>query len=134
MAFDDGGPTVRHGPYAKESRHEAHDISRRSQDGEVILLTMATTLSLAETKAHLSELVARVSTQHERVLVTVHGKLSAVLLAPEDLAALEETVAVLSDPDTIERLAASDAELADGLQESEADLAAAMGARRRLGG
>lgn len=99
----------------------------------VILLTMSTTLSLADVKAHLSELVARVSTQHERVTVTVHGKPSAVLVAPEDLESLEETVAVLSDPETMRRLAASDAELARGEGESEEDLAAAMDRRRRLG-
>ena len=99
----------------------------------VILLTMSSRLSLAEVKAHLSELVNRVSTQHERVLVTVHGKPSAVLLAPEDLASLEETIAVLSDPEAMERLRASDVELAQGRQESEADLAAAMDRRRQLG-
>ena len=35
---------------------------------------MASPLPLAEVKAHLSELVNRVSTQHERVTITVHGK------------------------------------------------------------
>lgn len=64
----------------------------------VILMTMTSTLSLAEVKAHLSELVGRVSREHDRVTVTVHGKPSAVLLAVEDLEALEETIAVLSDP------------------------------------
>lgn len=93
---------------------------------------MSTPLSLAEVKAHLSELVQRVNTQHERVTVTVHGKPSAVLLAPEDLASLEETIAVLSDPESMERLSASEAELAEGHAESEADLAVAMARRRRL--
>ena len=72
-------------------------------------------MSLAEAKAHLSEVVNRVGTQHERVLVTVHGTPSAVLIAPADLEALEETIAVLSDGDTVARLAASEAELAAGL-------------------
>ena len=94
---------------------------------------MSSTLTLAEVKAHLSEVVARVSSQHERVLVTVHGKPSAVLVAPEDLASLEETIAVLSDPEAIRRLQASDAELAMGLAESEADLASVMDRRRRIG-
>lgn len=94
---------------------------------------MTDPLPLAEVKAHLSELVHRVSTQHERVTVTVHGKPSAVLLAPEDLASLEETIAVLSDPEAMERLRASDAEIAQGLEESESDLRAAMTRRRTLG-
>ena len=87
-------------------------------------------MSLAEAKAHLSEVVNRVGTQHERVLVTVHGTPSAVIIAPADLEALEETIAVLSDVDTVARLAASEVELTEGLGESEADLATAMRARR----
>jgi antitoxin YefM len=95
----------------------------------VILLTM-TTLSLADAKAHLSRLVARVSGQHERVYVTVHGKPSAVLLATEDLESLEETIEILADADTMRRLHASDAELARGDVETQQDLAAAMQRRR----
>jgi prevent-host-death family protein len=93
---------------------------------------MCTPLSLAHVKAHLSELVQRVGTQHERVLLTVHGKPAAVLLAPDDLAALEETIAVLSDPESAQRLRSSDAEIARGKVESESDLATAMARRRRL--
>lgn len=88
-------------------------------------------MSLAEAKAHFSELVNRVSAQHERVMVTVHGTPSAVLIAPEDLESLEETLAILSDPDTMRRMTASDQELADGGGESESDLAAAMEHRHR---
>lgn len=94
-------------------------------------MTMTTSISLAEAKAHLSDVVSRVSGQHERVTVTVHGRPSAVLIAPEDLASLEETLAILSDPETMRRLTASDAELAAGLDESEADLATAMAQRSR---
>jgi antitoxin YefM len=90
-----------------------------------------TSMSLAQVKAHLSEVVGRVGGQHERVTVTVHGRPAAVLIAPEDLDALEETLAVLSDPDAMRRLAAADAELADGEGESEADLVAAMQRRGR---
>jgi prevent-host-death family protein len=97
----------------------------------VILVTMTTVMSLASVKAHLSELVGRVHTQHERVTVTVHGEPSAVLIATDDLESLEETIAILSDPDTLQRLATSDAELARGEGESETDLAQAMAKRRR---
>ena len=89
-----------------------------------------TTLSLADAKAHLSALVARVSGQHERVYVTVHGKPSAVLLATEDLESLEETIEILADADTMRRLHASDAELARGEVETLEDLEAAMQGRR----
>jgi prevent-host-death family protein len=58
------------------------------------------------------ELAGRVHAHHERVTVTVHGRPSAVLIAVEDLEALQETLSVLPDPDTLRRLVDSDAELA----------------------
>jgi len=94
---------------------------------------MTTSLPLADVKAHLSELVGRVKSQHERVTVTVHGAPSAVLMAVADLEALEETLEILSDQKTVQRLAASDTELGHGEGESEHDLAAAMDRRRRRG-
>jgi antitoxin YefM len=97
----------------------------------VILVTMSQTRSLADVKAHLSELVAQVGTHHERVTVTVHGRPAAVLVAIEDLESLEETIAVLSDSDAVRALAVADAELAAGQGESEETLRAAMRSRRR---
>lgn len=91
---------------------------------------MATTLPLGEVKTHLSELVGRVNDHHERVTVTVHGRPSAVLVSVEDLERLEETLAILSDPATMQRLAESDAEIARGELVSAEDLADAMRHRR----
>lgn len=88
-------------------------------------------MALADVKAHLSELVSRVHGQHERVTVTVHGRPSAVLVSVEDLDALEETIAVLSDGDTVAALLASEAELARGEVVTEAELVEAMAKRRR---
>jgi PHD/YefM family antitoxin component YafN of YafNO toxin-antitoxin module len=45
---------------------------------------------------------------------TVHGSPAAVLVSVEDLERLEETVAILSDSATMQRLAESDAEIARG--------------------
>lgn len=86
-------------------------------------------MPLAEVKAHLSELVGRVSSQHERLTVTVHGRPSAVLLAVEDLESLEETIAVLSDTDALRQLMQAEAEITRGEGETEEQLAEAM--RRR---
>ena len=94
-------------------------------------MTMSTPLSLAEVKAHLSELVARVNGQHERVTVTVHGRPSAVLVSVEDLESLEETIAVLSDSKAVQALVQSEAELARGETVSADELVAAVAARRR---
>ena len=86
--------------------------------------------SLAEVKAHLSELVALVGAQHERITVTVHGRPAAVLLAVDDLEALEETIEVLSDAAVMQALAQANAELARDEGEGEESLAAAMRKRR----
>ena len=59
---------------------------------------MSETLPLAEIKAHLSEIVDRVEREHERVILTRNGRPAAVILSPEDLEALEDTVELLSDP------------------------------------
>ena len=96
----------------------------------VILMTMTEISSLAETKAHLSELVARVGEQHERIIVTVHGRPVAVILAVDDLESLEETIALLSDSAAVRALSEADAELARGEGETQDELATAMQARR----
>ena len=91
---------------------------------------MSETSSLAEVKAHLSELVARVGEQHERITVTVHGRPAAVLLAVDDLESLEETIEVLSDATALRALGEADAELARGEGENQDTMTAAMQARR----
>jgi prevent-host-death family protein len=89
-----------------------------------------TVLPLGEVKSHLSELVSRVHDHHERVTVTVHGRPSAVLVALEDLERLEETLEILRDPETMKRLASSDAELARGESVTAEELAETMRRRR----
>ena len=87
------------------------------------------TMPLAEVKAHLSEVVSRVNSQHERVTVTVHGQASAVIMAPDDVERLEETIAVLADGALIRQLTESEADVAEGRVEDLDALAAAMRAR-----
>ena len=53
---------------------------------------------LREVRDHFSDIVDRVEREHERVTVTRNGRAAAVIISPEDLAELEETLAVLSDP------------------------------------
>jgi prevent-host-death family protein len=74
---------------------------------------MPKTLSLTEAKAKLSELVGDVADQQERVIVTRNGRPAAVLISPDDLESLEETLAVLSDPELLARVR-------QGLAEAEA--------------
>jgi antitoxin YefM len=58
---------------------------------------MSETVPFTEAKAHLSELVDRTAREHERFLVTRNGVPVAVLLSPDDLESLEETVSSLQD-------------------------------------
>jgi prevent-host-death family protein len=67
-------------------------------------------LSLAEAKNRLSEVVDEVERQHARVTITKHGRPAAILVSPEDLEALEETLDLLGDPETLARIRASWAE------------------------
>ena len=57
--------------------------------------------SLATAKARLSAFVDSVEVTHERIVITRNGVPAAVLISPEDLESLEETIALLSDPETM---------------------------------
>ena len=70
---------------------------------------MSETLPLSYVKAHLSELADRVEGQHERIVVTRKGRPAALLISPEDLESLEETLAILSDPTLMEQIRAGEA-------------------------
>jgi prevent-host-death family protein len=56
------------------------------------------TLPLAEIKKRLSEIVDGVEEHHDRVVLTRNGRPAAVILSPDDLETLEETLDILSDP------------------------------------
>jgi prevent-host-death family protein len=73
-----------------------------------------TTEPLRAVRDHLSELVDRVEQHHERVTITRNGREVAVLLSAEDLAELEETLSVLSDPDALADIREADAAYARG--------------------
>lgn len=62
-------------------------------------ILVMTTDSLANVKANFSSYVDEVNRTHERVEITRNGTPAAVLIAPDDLASLEETIAILSDPE-----------------------------------
>jgi len=103
--------------------------ANRSPGQFLVRLRTMTTLPLAEVKSHLSELVGRVHDHHERVTVTVDGRPSAVLVAVDDLDRLEESLAIMRDTDTLQRLAESDPQLARGQEVSADELAETI--RRR---
>lgn len=65
---------------------------------------MSETLPLAQVKARFSEMVDRVQHTHDRITVTRNGRPAAVLISPEELASLEDTLELLSDPDAMTQL------------------------------
>jgi antitoxin YefM len=75
---------------------------------------MTEVLAFSEVKAHLSELAKRVEREHERILVTRNGRPSFVLMSPDDLESLEETLDVLRDPELVASLARSRAQQEQG--------------------
>lgn len=52
----------------------------------------------------MSEYVDRVEREHERVVVTRNGRPAAVLINPDELESLEETLSVLADDDAVRAL------------------------------
>ena len=63
-----------------------------------------TTESPRNVKDRFSEFVDRVDREHERVVVTRNGRPAAVLISPDDLESLEETLSLLSDRKAIREL------------------------------
>ena len=67
-----------------------------------------TTEPLRTVRDHLSAIVDRVEHQHERVVITRNGHEAAVLISPDDLAELEETLSVLSDAKALADISEAD--------------------------
>lgn len=72
------------------------------------------TLPLSDVKARLSELVDRVEREDDRIVVTKNGRPAAVLVSPDDLESLEETLAIVSDPELMRQIRESEADIAAG--------------------
>jgi antitoxin YefM len=78
---------------------------------------MSETIPFTEAKAHLSELVDRTLREHERFIVTRNGVPAAVLVSPEDLESLEETVEILQDEALLGSIRTSRREASEGKRE-----------------
>jgi prevent-host-death family protein len=85
-----------------------------------------TTASLAKVRANLSEYVTSVHDTHDRVVITRNGEPAAVLISPDDLESLEETLAILADPEAVAAIREGEEAIARGeiatLHDVRADL------------
>lgn len=89
-------------------------------------------MSLAAVKARFSELVERVQREQDRVVVTRNGKPAAVLISPDDLERLEETLAVMSDRSLARQIRESEKAIATGDPGTGVEELRASLARRRV--
>ncbi len=87
-------------------------------------------LPLAEVKAHLSALVSDVESQHEQITVTRNGTPAAMVVSVAEWESLQETLAVLSDPQAVADLREAAESRAAGELYSTEDVLADFEARR----
>jgi prevent-host-death family protein len=88
----------------------------------ILLVMSEETLPLAEIKKRLSEMVDRVEKHQDRVVLTRRGRPAAVLISPDDLASMEETLDILSTPGAVAEIQEAEAEIDAGLGVSGEDL------------
>jgi antitoxin YefM len=71
-------------------------------------------MALRDAKNRLSSVVERVEREHDRVVITKHGRPAVVVVSVEDLESLEETLDALSSPTLIQQIRESLEDLASG--------------------
>lgn len=88
-------------------------------------------MALATVKAQLSALVEEIVRTHEEVTITRNGEPVAVILSVEELESIQETLALLADPQARARLDEARAEIGRGEYTAREDMAHLMEDRRR---
>ena len=94
--------------------HVSERVPRWTHPGNCATIVVMSIEPLRSVRDHLSEFVDRVQNEHERIVLTRNGHAAAVLISPEDLAQLEETIDVLSDPAALADIREADEAYARG--------------------
>jgi len=89
-------------------------VAKHGVMATLIAMTVEGSMALKDVKNHLSEVVDQVEREHDRVVITKHGRPAAVVLSVDDLASLEETLDIAGRPTLIKQIRASLADLAAG--------------------
>ncbi len=78
----------------------------------------------------MSEIVESVDRTHERITLTKNGRAVVMIVSVEDWESMEETLGVLSDPETMRRINEAEQEIDLGIKgTSVAEVRAALKAR-----
>lgn len=86
----------------------------RHKVATLVAMTVGGPMALRDVKNHLSEVVDQVEREHDRVVITKHGKPAAVVISVDDLTSLEETLEIAGRPRLMEQIRDSLGELAAG--------------------
>jgi prevent-host-death family protein len=94
---------------------------------------MSKTVPVREFRSNLSQLLNDVADRRDHILVTRNGRPAAALVPIDEYESLEETAAILSDPDALAALEAGLAQLQRGetvpLEELRRELTERRGSR-----
>ena len=71
-----------------------------NQNGDLFMRT----LSLSEAKMKLSELIDRVHSTDEEVVITKNGRPAAVLISPDEFEGWKESIVIKSDSDLMKEI------------------------------
>jgi len=75
-------------------------------------------MALKDVKNRLSEVVDQVEREHDRVVITKHGRPAAVVVSIDDLESLEETLDIMGRPSLLAGIRDSLDELVEGKAET----------------
>ncbi len=89
------------------TRHQSVSGWNRTPPLGDSIMVMSETLPLANVKAEFSEMVDRVEHTHDRIIITMNGRPAAVLISPQELESLGDTLELLSDSVAMRELAES---------------------------
>jgi antitoxin YefM len=78
-------------------------------------MPMATkTVPITEARANLPKIVKDADERLDRTVITSNGRPAAVIMSYDEYESWEETLEILSDPETVQALRQADKELANG--------------------
>jgi antitoxin YefM len=91
---------------------------------------MSETITVTDAKARLSELVAAVAATQDHIEITRNGEPAAVLVSHAEMAALRETIAILSDPSAVEDIRQAEQDILAGRTVNAEEIRESMLSRR----